>query len=125
MIFRFPLAFFAATDLQRHTIARFVLYFLASTSLLAAAPNKPLQFIRVSPDGHHFTFAKSTNEFRVWGFNYDHDSGGRLLEEYWDKEWKTVTEDFAEMKSLGANTARIHLQVASFMKSEREANRAS
>ncbi|MFN0127006.1 MAG: hypothetical protein ACKV19_10030 [Verrucomicrobiales bacterium] len=44
--------------------------------------------------------------------NYDHDNHGeqtRLLEDYWEDEWETVRQDFAEMKDLGANAVRIHL----------------
>ncbi len=46
------------------------------------------------------------------GVNYDHDSQGegRLLEDYWIDEWETVRGDFREMKELGANVVRIHLQ---------------
>jgi len=25
----------------------------------------------------------------MWGFNYDRDDAGRLLEDYWEKEWDT------------------------------------
>ena len=28
----------------------------------------------------------------MWGFNYDHDDSGRLLEDYWADEWPTVVE---------------------------------
>lgn len=60
-------------------------------------------------------FTRSTGEpFCPWGFNYDRDHRGRLLEEYWDTEWPTVAADFAEMKRLGANTIRVHLQVDAF-----------
>ncbi len=60
--------------------------------------------------------------FTPWGFNYDHDRDNRLLEEYWVKEWPTVVADFQEMKQLGANTVRIHLQLGRFMQSETESN---
>lgn len=56
--------------------------------------------------------------FRVWGVNYDHDSQGehgRLIEDYWHEEWDTVRADFREIKELGANVVRIHLQLGSFM----------
>ena len=46
----------------------------------------------------------------MWGVNYDHDAGGRLLEDYWDDEWDTVAQDFREIKALGANVVRVHLQ---------------
>ncbi|HWQ91879.1 MAG TPA: cellulase family glycosylhydrolase [Clostridia bacterium] len=81
--------------------------------------------IRVGKDGRHFVFSRSGAEFNPWGFNYDHDTSGRLLEEYWQEEWDTVQADFKEMKALGANTVRVHLQVSAFMKSERELNKQS
>ncbi len=84
-----------------------------------------LEFIGVSQDGNYFVLADSHSKFTPWGFNYDRDFSGRLLETYWLKEWDAVTRHFAEMKALGANTVRIHLQVSRFMKSERETNRES
>ena len=91
----------------------------------AQAGNPGLEFIQVSKDGRHFVFSGSGAEFRPWGFNYDHDAANRLLETYWKKEWKTVAGDFEEMKQLGANTVRIHLQVSRFLKSAAETNRDS
>lgn len=69
-----------------------------------------LESIRVSVDGTHFESASSKERFVVWGVNYDHDSDGRLLDEYWVEEWPTVVADFQEIKGLGANTVRVHLQ---------------
>jgi len=80
-----------------------------------------LEFVRLSPDGRHFVSAKSG--FVAWGVNYDHDHSGRLIEDYWQSEWDTVVEDFAEIKALGANVVRVHLQVAKFMKSPHEPDR--
>ncbi|HEX5219891.1 MAG TPA: cellulase family glycosylhydrolase [Verrucomicrobiae bacterium] len=88
-------------------------------------PAPPLERIRVSDDKRHFVFAGSGKRFTPWGFNYDHDRSNRLLETYWIKEWKTVEEDFAEMKQLGANVVRIHLQVSRFMKSAQETDAQS
>src|ERR1041385_363938 len=82
-------------------------------------------FIRAAKDGRHFEFSASGKRFAPWGVNYDHDRNNRLLETYWVDEWKTVAEDFAEMKALGANTARVHPQISRFMKSPREPNAAS
>jgi hypothetical protein len=79
-----------------------------------------LEWIGVSKDGEHFVQARSGARFVAWGFNYDHDASGRLLEDYWDREWPTIAGDFKEMKDLGANLVRIHLQVARFMKSPQE-----
>ena len=67
----------------------------------------------------------SQSEFHPWGFNYDHDASDRLLEDYWQAEWEAVTNDFREMKALGANTARIHLQVSKFMTSAQAPNEES
>jgi hypothetical protein len=91
----------------------------------ASAPQAKLEFISISHDGRHFLTAGLGLKFTPWGCNYDHDRSGRLLEQYWETKWDTVAQDFAEMKTLGANTVRIHLQVAHFMKSAREPNQES
>ncbi len=82
-------------------------------------------WIRLAEDGRRFVLDSSGETFRPWGFNYDHDRGGRLLEDYWQDEWPTIAEDFGEMKGLGANVVRIHLQFGRFMDSPREANQAA
>jgi len=82
-----------------------------------------IERIRVSDDGRDFVLADSGERFVVWGVNYDHDAHGRLIEDYWPDEWDTVVADFAEMKDLGANVVRIHLQVARFMDGPDEADR--
>jgi hypothetical protein len=69
----------------------------------------------VSDDGKHFVRGDEAQRFVVWGVNYDHDRDGRLLEDYWHDEWTTVVEDFREIKQLGANTVRVHLQFGRFM----------
>src|SRR6266851_2872152 len=65
--------------------------------------------IKVSDDNRGFIF-RNGKPFVPWGFNYDHDETGRLLEDYWDKEWSKVEKDFGAMHDLGANVVRIHLQ---------------
>ncbi|MBI1325840.1 cellulase family glycosylhydrolase [bacterium] len=92
---------------------------LSQVCMLAACGMEP---VRVSPDGKGFVLANSGKPFRVWGVNYDHDDAGRLIEDYWHSEWPTVEADFAEMKALGANVVRIHLQLAKFMKSPEAAD---
>ncbi len=75
-----------------------------------------LEWIQVADDQRGFVLAESGQQFVPWGFNYDHQEGsGRLIEDYWDEEWATVEEDFEEMKRLGANVVRIHLQFGAFM----------
>jgi hypothetical protein len=61
----------------------------------------------------------------MWGVNYDHDDASRLLEDYWKDEWGTVVEDFREIKALGANVVRIHLQLARFMTDAEHPNAAN
>ncbi len=90
-----------------------------------ASDKTVLELIRVNEDGSGFAGSGSGKKFLAWGVNYDHDSSGRLLEDYWSSEWQTVVEDFEEIKSLGANTVRIHLQTAKFMKTTAEPNEAS
>lgn len=76
--------------------------------------------IEITPDRMGFQLAGTGGRFVPWGFNYDHDHRGRLIEDYWHDEWKSVEEDFHEMKALGANVVRVHLQFARFMKSATE-----
>jgi hypothetical protein len=92
---------------------------------LSGAVSAQGQFIGVSKNGKHFVFSGSGSRFIPWGFNYDHDSANRLLEQYWKAEWETVVGDFREMKALGANTVRLHLQVSRFMTSPVQTNSES
>jgi hypothetical protein len=78
---------------------------------------QPLAWIRTSADKTHFVCDGTDHPFVPWGFNYDRDEAGRLLEDYWADDWVKVVHDFHEMKSLGANVVRIHLQLCRFMKS--------
>ena len=84
-----------------------------------------LELIRPGKDGSGFVRAGSGTKFLAWGVNYDHDDPGRLLEDYWHQEWPTVVEDFKEIKTLGANVVRIHLQTAKFMPTPKEPDSAS
>lgn len=84
-----------------------------------------LEWIRVGDNQRSFVLEKSSRTFIPWGFNYDHDASGRLIEDYWDDEWESVAEDFREMKELGANVVRIHLQFGKFMDSADKPNEHS
>ena len=104
--------------LQQHTPVGSTLrlfVWIATLVLPAMASAEPLDHIRVSDDGTHFVRGESAERFIVWGVNYDHDHAGRLLDEYWIDEWPTVVEDFGEIKALGANCVRIHLQLGMFL----------
>jgi hypothetical protein len=80
-----------------------------------------LESVRVR-DRKGFALVPSCRPFVPWGFNYDHDEAGRLIEDYWETEWPKVEEDFREMKQLGANVVRVHLQFGRFMLSESQPN---
>jgi hypothetical protein len=71
--------------------------------------------IVVSADAKGFVSAGTNRKFTPWGFNYDHDEKGRLIEDYWTDEWPKIEADFQEMKDLGANVVRVHLQFGRFM----------
>lgn len=74
-----------------------------------------LPWVEVSKDGTGFVLNPGGAKFVPWGFNYDHDEKGRLIEDYWEEEWPKIEADFAEMKELGANVVRVHLQFGKFM----------
>jgi sugar phosphate isomerase/epimerase len=93
--------------------------------LAASLAAAEMEWLQVSKDGRGFVGATSGQTFTPWGFNYDRDYKLRLIEEYWDAEWQTVADDFREMKELGANVVRVHLQFAKFMDGANTPNRKS
>jgi hypothetical protein len=95
-------------------MSRLAILALAAFAVPAPAADK-MEPIAVSKDGKTFVRQPSGKPFVPWGFNYDHDEKGRLIEDYWDDEWAKVEEDFKEMKALGANVVRVHLQFGKFM----------
>src|SRR5579872_65190 len=90
-----------------------------------ARADETMPRVAVSSDKTGFVLEPSGRPFFPWGFNYDHDAAGRLLEDYWDAEWPAVEAHFGQMKALGANVVRIHLQVARFMDGPDKPNRKS
>ena len=94
---------------------------LLTPALVAA----DLAFLEVSSDKTGFVQAGTDKPFVPWGFNYDHDEKGRLIEDYWINEWAKVESDFAEMKQLGANVVRIHLQTGKFLEAADKPNDAA
>jgi hypothetical protein len=81
-----------------------------------------MPWIAVAKDQKGFVLDPSGRPFVPWGFNYDHDDKGRLIEDYWEDEWPTVEAHFGQMKKLGANVVRVHLQVGKFMDSPDKPN---
>lgn len=90
-----------------------------------AAAADALPWIKVSADGRGFVEEESGKAFLPWGVNYDHDAEGRLIEDYWDSEWEAIVGDFQEMRKLGANSVRIHLQFGKFMHAADQPNPAA
>jgi hypothetical protein len=88
----------------------------------ACAGDLERETVAASADRRGFVLVPSGRTFTPWGFNCDHDRAGRLLEEYWETEWPTVAEDFREMKALGANVVRVHLQFGRFMRAPHQPN---
>jgi hypothetical protein len=79
--------------------------------------------VRVPKDQRGFVLEPSGRTFALSGFNCDHDEKGCLIEDYWRAEWGEVGEDFGEMKQLGANVVRIHLQLDQLMENREQPNR--
>lgn len=78
-------------------------------------PNMPR--VRLSKDGTHFILAGTEQKFVPWGFNYL-GSFEKLAEDDWDtpEGWQRIDTDFGEMRKLGANVVRWHLQFETFVK---------
>jgi len=93
--------------------------------LLQPAHGIELERIRVDTNQEGFFLQSSRTPFVPWGFNYDHDDDGTLIEDYWKEDWPRVEEDFREMKELGANVVRVHLQFNRFIESPTQANENS
>jgi hypothetical protein len=106
--------------MKRRALAGLALALLAHASPAVAASR--LDWVAVAAHQRGFVLQPSGRAFTPWGFNYDHDERDRLIEDYWDTEWAKVEEDFGEMKQLGANVVRVHLQFGRFMAGEDKPN---
>jgi hypothetical protein len=102
-----------------------ILSLCALGDVSAQKPRDAMEWVRVADDQRGFALAESGRRFVPWGFNYDRDDSGRLIEDYWTAEWPKVEEDFREMAALGANVVRVHLQVSKFLRGPKEPNRES
>ncbi len=73
--------------------------------------------VRVSDDGAGFVLAETNHPFVPWGFNYL-GQFKRLAEDDWETDagWRRIEKDFREMRKLGANVVRWHLQFETYMK---------
>lgn len=100
-------------------------FLLASAHALCATEivTPRLQRIIISTDGRGFETAGSHKPFHPWGLNYG--NAGRLMEDFWDREWQTLADDFQKMRAMGTNVVRVHLQFGKFMDSATQPNAAS
>lgn len=106
----------------RQVLALGALLWVAGSTLPGGPPSNA---IGLSSDGRGFAVQPWGRPFTPWGFNYDHDEAGQLLEDYWERDWSRVEGDFREMQELGASVVRIHLQFGRFMESPTRANEAA
>jgi hypothetical protein len=102
------------------TAPALVVAFLWGVPAQAKADEMP--WVAVAKDKKGFILDPPGRPFVPWGFNYDHDAKGRLIEDYWDDEWPAVEAHFGQMKGLGANVVRAHLQLGKFMDAPEKPN---
>jgi hypothetical protein len=97
--------------------------FLCLVALGCATKTPPPD--RIAIEGQQFITTATRQSFHPWGSNYDRDHRMRLIEDYWQTEWPTVVKHFRDMKALGANLVRIHLQFNRFMEAPDRPNAQS
>ena len=66
------------------TILAMSLVLILLVGVPAQAQPKEMPWIAVSKDKKGFVLDPSGRPFLPWGFNYDHDDKGRLIEDYWE-----------------------------------------
>lgn len=107
-------------------ILQFAIVGMMATSGVQTVALGALPWVRVNENGGGFVSGREGEPFRPWGVNYDHnEKTGGLIEDYWADEWEVIVEDFNEIRQLGANVVRIHLQTGRFMESPERVNQAN
>jgi hypothetical protein len=101
-------------------IAAMIAFPISLAAADASPPASKLPRVVVAPDSHGFVLQGTTTPFHPWGANYG--NAGRLMEDFWDTDWDTLATDFRDLRQLGANVVRVHLQVGKFMISPTEPN---
>jgi hypothetical protein len=92
--------------------------------LIIAAMLLPVQeAVRLSQDGRTFELTTSGKRFVPVGANYA--PRNLVLEDHWDSHWDEIEGDLAEMREMGMNVARIHLQFDRFMRDANTPNEHS
>jgi len=100
-------------------------YFLLIAIGIALSPgggraSGALEWVQVAKEGPGFALTSSGRSFTPWGLNYG--NAGRLIEDFWDSDWATLARDFQDLKALGANVVRVHLQFGKFMDGPKRPN---
>lgn len=85
--------------MRRFWLAGMILWSAGCLAAVGAEPPGKMPVVVVSGDGKTFVEEGTGKELRPWGFNYDHDEKGRLIEDYWHDEWEKVVGDMREMKA--------------------------
>ena len=88
-----------------------VYYIATSLSLFLLGCTQPMQTVRVSADHQSFVLSPSGNRFIPWGHNY----AAQGLEDPAERSWEKIDRDLNDLKKMGANVIRIHLQFPQFM----------
>ncbi|MCX7017638.1 MAG: cellulase family glycosylhydrolase [Candidatus Sumerlaeota bacterium] len=102
-------------------LSKIVLAVLIVVNLSVAASG--MEDVRVAPDGRGFVLAESGAAFVPYGNNFS--VVGPLLDDDWNTTWPEVEAGFRDMKDLGANVARAHLQFGKFMSAAGTPNTAA
>lgn len=102
-------------------VAAYLLGFGESLAAVSVATN--LSSVAVAEGGKGFVTVSPPRAFIPWGFNYL-GVFERLAEEDWHtlEGWNRIERDFREMRALGGNVVRWHLQFETFMKSPESAD---
>jgi len=102
------------------------LFLLGCPSLLKKTITSPPDGLITAQDRQFFiSISDGTKPFVPWGFNYDRtviNGKDFLIAETLKIHPEKVSEDFAEMKKLNANTIRIFLSTAEFLNSPYQIN---
>jgi len=78
-------------------------------------PSDAERFVEVDASKRGFRLSGTDRAFVPWGFNYDHDPQGRLIEDYWEDEPELVETHLKRIAETGATVVRIHLQAGRFL----------
>jgi dienelactone hydrolase len=97
-----------------------LVFILVACASCVSRDHATLNRITVASSRAGFIFSQSKKPFTPWGVNYGH--AGKLIEDFWETDWRIVEDDFVKMKSLGVNVVRVHLQFGKFMRAPEEPN---